>query len=141
MKSIHHLLSLVLIGILLSACNDDMERLRDHGHETSATVQGKGTNGSRKPSSRSYTLDVAFFAQDTAEIAKDAHQHDALKDTTMSLSERLDNWHPGGGGLGTYMTTPMTVTQAAWERYKDGDRVQVVYLPEEPTVVRLKEEL
>ncbi|HEX2900201.1 MAG TPA: DUF3592 domain-containing protein [Bacteroidia bacterium] len=138
----HPRLSL-LLGLLLflSACNGDLDLLRTKGQPTEATVVSKRETTALKAKNRHHSLQVSFFAQDSAEIAQDAHPDDVLKDTTMSMADRIEKWQPGGGAIGDYTSVEIEVSRPIFNKYKEGDRVQIVYLPSDPNIVRLKEQL
>lgn len=140
MKPSKYIFLFLLVG-LLTSCNDDIARLRDHGHETSATILGKSETHALKAKDRHCILQIGFFAQDSSEISQSLHQNDILKDTTMSMADRIDKWQPGGASFGEYTTLDLTVSRPVWDKYKEGDHVQIVYLPEDARVVRLKEQL
>ncbi|MBK9447884.1 MAG: hypothetical protein IPN95_00420 [Bacteroidetes bacterium] len=134
------LLFMLTLGLFLPACNGDLDQLRSNGQMTSATVLSKRETSALKAKNRHYSLGVGFFAQDSAEIAKGAHQDDVLKDTTMSMADRINNWQPGSA-IGEYTTVDIDVSKPIYDKYKDGDKVDVVYLPSDPKIVRLKEQL
>lgn len=131
---------LLAIALLFTACNGDLDQLRSHGQTTSATVLSKRETSALKAKNRHFSLGVGFFAQDSAEIAKAAHQNDVLKDTTKSMADRINDWQPGSA-IGEYTTVDIDVSKPIYDKYKDGDKVEIVYLPSDPKVVRLKEQL
>ena len=89
---------------------------------------------------RHHFLNVGFFAESGPK--KDDHSVNVLADTTLTMAERLDKWQPNGAGdLGTYMTIQIEVQPITGTHYAPGDKVKIVYLPEDPTVAMLKEEL
>jgi hypothetical protein len=131
----------VLPIVLLAACSGDADKLRDHGAETTATLLTKSEAGSSRKHTGSHSFDLMFMAKDTAQIRKDAHVDDVWKDTTISFNERLDKWDPSGGGIGTMTSVTITVNSTTFQKYQPGQRVPIVYLPEDPQVVMLKEDL
>ena len=140
MKPIAFFLSVLTITLLLSGCND-AKRLREHGAETSATLVTKSETGSSRKHSGTHTFDLMFMARDTAQIRKAAQIDDVWKDTTISFNERLEKWDPSAGGIGTMTSVTITVDAATFDKYTPGQSVTIVYLPEDPQVVMLKEHL
>jgi hypothetical protein len=135
------LLLLCLLAIFITACGGNAGKLREHGQEVDATLTRKQETTAVKATNRHYTFTVSFFAQDAAEIDKDKHANDVLKDTTMSMADRIEKWEPGGGNIGDYTTVDIDVERAVYDKYNEGDKVRIVYLPEDPKVAMLKEQL
>ncbi len=140
MKPIAFFLSFLTITLLLTACTD-AKRLREHGAATSATLVTKSETCSSRTHSGTQTFDLMFMARDTAQIRKAAHVDDVWKDTTISFMERLEKWDSSSGGIGTMTNVTITVDVATFDKYTPGQRVRIVYLPEDPQVVMLKEDL
>ena len=127
--------------LLLAACNGNADALRDHGATTKATVTSKIETTALKAKNRQHRLAISFFALTKEQLDKKVHQDDVLKDTSMSMADRIDKWEPGGGGIGTFTSLEIDVTQPTWDGIKEGESVEIVYLPEDPTVVMLKKDL
>ena len=136
---LHVLALLFLAAIFLFACDGD--KLRDHGVTTNATITTKSETAGGGRRSHYHTFDIMFFAQDSAQVAKAAHANDVLKDTSMSMADRIDRWQPGGSNIGNITTVTIGVGSEAFAKYSAGQSVSVVYLPEDPNIVQLKEEL
>lgn len=141
MKTWKFLLPALAMVLLLAACNGNAEALRDHGATTNATVTRKIETTALKAKNRYHRLAISFFAQTKEELEKDAHQNDVLKDTSMSMADRIDKWQPGGTGIGTFTSLEIDVTKPTWDGIKEGESVEIVYLPEDPKVVMLKKDL
>lgn len=141
MKSPRLLLFVALMALLLASCDGDAAKLRAHGAETTATLLTKSESGSSRRHTGSHSFDLMFMAKDTAQIRKDAHVNDVWKDTTISFNERLEKWDPSGGGIGTMTSVTITVNAATFAKYQPGQRVPIVYLPEDPQVVMVKDDL
>lgn len=125
--------------LLISACSSQkFDALRDHGKEAQATVLRKDVSISARVNNRHHTLDIGFFAEKPEDKETGIS---VLGDTTMSMADRLDKWQPGKSGIGTYMHVQIDIEPSQSGNYGPGDKVQVVYLPEDPNVVTLKENL
>lgn len=125
----------------MAACSDKVANLRAHGFEAEATVADKREDVSQRAKRRDFFLTLTFFAEDSATKAKADHQHDILSDTTKSMADRLDQWHPGQVSIGTYTRVEIEVQERSWSKLKVGDNVKVRYLPDDPTTVMLADEL
>lgn len=141
MKKTINFCLLFLLAFVFTACSDDAAKLRDHGAETNATLLTKSEACSSRKHSGSHSFDLMFMAKDTAQIRKAAHVDDVWKDTTISFNERLEKWDLSGGGIGTMTNVTISVDAATYEKYNSGERVPIVYLPEDPQVVMLKDDL
>jgi hypothetical protein len=91
---------LVVLSLLGAGCGDGLaERLKAEGVQTEASIAFKREVGNGR--SRNYSFTLYYFAKDSAAIAKEKAQKDILKDSTLSMIDRLDKWEPGAGGIGT----------------------------------------
>jgi hypothetical protein len=140
MKS-YLLLPICLLALCLLGCDGDAAKLRDHGVTTSASIRGKNETAGSSRGSRYRSFDLMYMARDSAQIAAAARSKDAFKDTTKSMAERIENWDPSGGGFGKMTSVTIDVDGATFEKYNAGQSVEIVYLPEDHQVVRLKEHL
>ncbi len=141
MKTTAFIFPLLALVLFATACSGDAAKLREHGAETMASLLSKSGTSSSRNHTGSHSFELMFMAKDTAQIRKDAHVDDVWKDTTISFLERLDKWDPSGGGIGTMTSVTITVNSTTFEKYQPGQRVPIVYLPEDPQVVMVKEDL
>jgi hypothetical protein len=100
-----------------------------------------GRKTSRK-SSPNYYMTVAFFA-DTASIKP------VITDTAVSkakngpdMVDRLFNKiHAGDRPAGNYQTLTIAISSVEYNKYKKDDKVKIIYLKDDLTVVKLLEQV
>lgn len=130
---------LILSVIFLSGCGlKHRAALRDHGKETVATVLLKGVSADIRATNNHDYINIGFIAEQTSDKSSDIS---VLSDTNLSMSDRLDNWQPGKMGASTYITQQIRVLPENARNLVAGDQVNIVYLPEDPSVVMLRNEL
>lgn len=131
---------LVVLSLLGAGCGDGLaERLKAEGVQTEASIAFKREVGNGR--SRNYSFTLYYFAKDSAAIAKEKAQTDILKDSTLSMIDRLDKWEPGAGGIGTFMSVDLGVSGTEFDQYREGERVKIRYLPSDPKQVMLEDQL
>jgi hypothetical protein len=125
--------------LLVCGCGGGLaERLRETGIATEASIAFKRETGGKR---HNYTFTLYYFAKDSADLVAEKQQESILKDSTISMVERLDRWDPSAGGIGEFMSVDIPVSGAVFDSHTEGDRIQVRYLPEDPQQVMLEEEL
>lgn len=121
------------------------KRLLENGiHSTGWVLQLKEYRSKKKKSfsSSNYYMEVAFFA-DTAAVKA------AISDTAVSkakngadLVDKLFNkLEAERKPMGQYQTISIPISKIKYQKYRVDDKVKIVYLPEDPAVVMLEEDL
>lgn len=140
MKTFFHFAVAMLLMLLWAGCGDHLaDRLRAEGVQAEASIAFKRESGNGR--SRVYNFTLYYFAKDSASLAAEHAQEARMRDSTLSVTERLDRWDPLAGGLGTFQSVDIAVTPALFDQFREGERVKVRYLPKEPAQVMLEAQL
>jgi hypothetical protein len=133
---------LLLLALSFESCTDSaVALLQESGVEAEASIAFKRELNEKRKGRGTLTFTLYYFAKDSAALAQDKAQDHVLSDTSMSMLDRLDKWDPMGGGLGEFMSVDLVVPGHIFDSYNEGDKVKVLYLPNDPKVVRLKEQV
>ena len=132
-------IALALSAVFLFGCGvQHRTALRDHGKETTATVLLKGVSADIRATNNHHYINIGFFSE---EVTNPETSIEVLSDTNLSMSERLDKWQPGKMAKGTYQSIQIYVLPENARNLIAGDKVKIIYLPEDPSVAMLKDEL
>jgi hypothetical protein len=133
----------ISLTVLLNSCDGaKKEKFRTSGIETTATINEvvwkKSGSYSGSDMKRKYNhFRVSYFSQ----INKpDSIQNQKIveKDKNGDLKMNFDKLIPK---IGEYVSTEIFVTSAQMKRYKKGDKIQILYLPDEIESAILKEDI
>jgi len=115
----NNLLLFTLLFTLLSftSCKD-IEAFKTKGIETEATVEGIKTK--KKKKKVTHYLQLAFYAKSN---------DPALKDVPVTPQN------------GEYTSIEKYLTKSEAKKYKTGDKIAIVYLPDNPKDIMFKEDL
>ncbi len=128
---------IVISGIILRTSR--LNEFRDDGIEVTATVvdvfkeKEKEVNGRKRYNNY---LEVSFFTE--KENINNNEQKTINKDSTDNYTFNIG---APNINIGDYVKTQIPITSSQFKNFKKGDKVQIVYLPEEPQKAVLKEDL
>ncbi|MGB0929712.1 MAG: hypothetical protein ACPGVB_02985 [Chitinophagales bacterium] len=118
MKNKLIILLLVCSTINFTACKD-VEAFKTKGIEVEATVQGIKKVKKKKSKTTSHYLQLAFYTQ--------------TEQTTANKNSIAPT--------GDYTTVEMYISKSRAKKFGTGDKVPIVYLPEDPQQIMLKEDI
>ena len=141
-------ISLISIGVLLAVVviygvlsrSSNMKEFKENGIETTATVvdvvkkRDRNVTGRKRISS---FLEVTFFTQN--------EKLDSLKNSKTTEKDEEGNYTFNFDKLkvdiGEYINTDIPINSSQFNRLKKGDKVQILYLPDDPDNAILKEDI
>jgi hypothetical protein len=135
------LTALTITLIVFNACNDT-EKFRSQGVETTATINDIVWKKSGKYSGNDKTkkynhFRVSYFTQvETPPGIED--KKIVERDENGELKMNFDKLIPK---IGEYVSTEIYVSSSQMKKYKKGDKVQILYLPDDIENAILKEDL
>jgi hypothetical protein len=140
MKTLPHLIAALLLLALWAGCGDRLvDRMRTEGVQTDASIAFKRESGNGR--SRIYSFTLYYFAQDRTSLAAERAQEARMRDSSPQVTERMDKWDPLAGGLGEFQSVDIVVTPGIFDQFREGERIKVRYLPQDPTQVMLEAQL
>ena len=95
-----------------------------------------------KKSSINYYITVALFTDTagTKTVTTDTAVSTAASGPDM-VDKLFNKMHAGDKPMGDYRTLTLPVSRVIAKKYKVDDKVKVIYLPEDPSVIKLQEEV
>jgi hypothetical protein len=116
--------------------------LLDRGVRGDAWVLDIYGRKTTKKSSPNYYMSVAFFADTsiTIPVAKDTAILQAKNGADL-VDKIFNQMHKSDKPIGNYQTLTIALSKVEAEKYKKDDKVKIVYLKEDPTVVKLLEQV
>ncbi len=134
--------ALTITLIIFNACdNAKKEKFRTQGVETTATINDivwkKSGKYSGNDMSKKYNhFRVSYFTQ--VETPDDINNKKMIeRDENGELKMNFDHLVPK---LGEYVSTEIFVSSSQMKKYKKGDKVQILYLPDDIENAILKED-
>lgn len=133
------IVSVIFIGIVIfgiSKRKNTLDKFKKNGVETTATINDlskekvKDVNGSKRYDSY---LEVTFFTEIEGE-EKNEDTKTIEKDENGEYKLNLGN----PGEIGDYINTKIWVESSVYKKFKKGDKVQILYLPDDPNQAILK---
>lgn len=134
------LIILIVPMYVLSQKESGEEKLlHEQGVETFATVLNVHYSKTTKRSSRNYYMDVAFFSLDSnqSNSKKVESPTSSQHPVDVILSKMKLDVSPSAN----YSTATIPIQGITAGKYKKNDKVKIIYLPKNPQVLRLKEEI
>lgn len=122
--------------VILYLKNSNQEELLDEkGVTTSAWVINLDYKKTSKKSTPNFYMEVAFFSDTTQKLP-------ILKDTSANLNAGpvdaiLEKMKINSAPQGDYITSSIEISQSSYQNYKINDVVKIVYLKEDPKIIRL----
>ncbi len=121
------------------------KRLLEKGmHSTGWVLELKEYRSKKRKSfsSSNYYMEVAFFADTAAEKTKAAETAVSKAKNGPDLVDKLFNKpETERSPMGQYQTISIPISKIKYQKYRVDDKVKIVYLPEDPAVVVLEEDL
>ena len=129
MKRLNIILILILCNFLFIQCKPDQQEFAKKGKSTKGRLAFKQEVITE--SSLDYIFMMYFFTNDTLSV-HDLHKHKIWKDTTISLEEKIQKWDIIENNIGKFYSAEIFVDYDTYARHKEGDVLNIVYLPENP---------
>lgn len=112
------------------------ELLNERGITAKAWITNLKHSKASKKTSSIYYMEVVFFS-DTCKIVQGSLK--AVKPNTFSkVDEILKNMRVDNKSFGDYLTSTIPISYQQYSHYKVNDRIEVIYLKEDPKVIRLR---
>lgn len=113
--------------------------LKDEGLETLATVLNVHYSKTSKKATRNYYMEVAFFSNDSNKNKSEIEENKSIAEHPIDtiLSKMRTDVSP----IGQLNTVTIPIQGISAGKYKKNDKVKIIYLPQNPKVLRLKEEI
>jgi len=135
----NNLVLIVMLGVFAVSCNVN-GKYKTEGKKTTATILSKfkedgGSYGRKKRKNTFDKLEVSFSTDENA-----------ISDTVVVDKKHVDNFldNLGKGIIETpanYYKTELTVSKEFYEKHNVGDKIKIYYLIDDPTSVRLEEQV
>lgn len=134
------LIILIVPMYVLSKKESGEEKLlHDQGVETYATVLNVHYSKTSKKASKNYYMEVAFFSTDSNKSKSEIEETSII--TKHPIDTILSKMRINVSPYGNYCTATIPIQGISAGKYKKNDKVKIIYLPNNPKTLRLKEEL
>lgn len=134
MKGQNILLILFFSCFFFIQCNTSNNDYLKKGKQTKAKIGFK-----QNPNNSSeYVLLVYFFTKDTL-ISHNPSEHPIWKNDTLPLEEKVKQWNLLTKEMGDVFSAEINVDFDIYSKYKEGDIVDIYYLPKNPHKAILKD--
>ena len=129
---------IVLFGVL--SRNSKLKKFSEEGIETTAAITDVVKKRDRNVSGRrriSNFLEVTFFTQnEKPDSVKNSKTVEKDKDGNYTF-----NFDKLKVDMGEFIKTDIDISSSQFKKFKKGDKVQILYLPEDPYKAILKEDV
>lgn len=125
------------IGFVIYRVQTEKARFRNEGIRVNANVNGMYVSGTNK--SKNYTMSISMFTKgnEPKPVKSDTTGKTASQIKFDQILDKLTI----NSNIGSYMSLTIPINSDSYNKYKPGDRVEVVYLKEDSTNVKLWSEV
>lgn len=126
----------LFIYVAIESRNENAKLLKE-GIRTTATINSLDLSGTRK--NRNYTMTISMFAEGETKVI---HSDTSGKSVaTKIIDSIMDKALSNVSSIGNYQKVVVSITNLTYSKHKVGDKIEVVYLKENPKEVKLIEEI
>ena len=131
---------ILLVGafiFLAIEARKENKKFLSEGIRTNATISNLEVSGTRK--NKSYTMTVSMFTEgETKTIKSDTTGKSKIM---IKIDSIMDKALSKVASIGNYQSVTLNIANITYSKHKIGDKVQVVYLKENPKKLKLVEEI
>ncbi|MCP4521247.1 MAG: hypothetical protein GY827_06100 [Cytophagales bacterium] len=127
-------LAVVFIALLFFQCSPTIETFKNKGVKTKGKIAFKQL----KVDDEDYLFVVYFFTHDTLS-SHNLQNNPIWDDKKLSLEEKVNKWNHANDNVGDFFSAEIPVSYKLYTKYKEGDVVDVIFLPDDPHKAILKE--
>lgn len=126
----------LFIYVAIESRNENAKFLKE-GIRTTATINSLDLSGTRK--NKNYTMTISMFTEGEKKVI---HSDTSGKSAaTKVIDSIMDKALSNVSSIGNYQKLVVSITNLTYSKHKVGDKIEVVYLKENPENIKIIEEI